>query len=517
MRPGNDSRMQKSLIDTRLSLFQNTMTHPNPSTNRLPGFSRRQAITAAAGATLTLAGRHVAHADDPQDGGSYASKRPPIDQRKFTSPSVEATITKVKADIADEQLGWLFENCYPNTLDTTVDYEEVDGEPDAFIITGDIDAMWLRDSTAQVWPYLPYMKSDKQLTRLVRGLIHRQNLCILLDPYANAFYKDLTQPSHWASDRPSPIPGVHERKWEIDSLCYPIRLANAYFERTGDSSIFNEEWQTAMHLVVKTFRTEQRKDGTTPYRFVRETSRMLDAPPFDGTGRPINPVGLIVSGFRPSDDSTLYPFLIPSNLFAIQSLRQLAKISSAQVNDQEFAAECTSLADEVQTAIDKYAVAEHMDYGQIYAYEVDGFGNAAFWDDANVPSLMSLAYLGIHQPHDPLYQRTRRFLLSQHNPYYLQGSAASGQASPHTGKDAIWPMGIILRALSSTSPEEILECVTMLRNTHAGTGFMHESFNKDNPADYSRDWFAWANTLFGELIVKIHHQHPEILSHRFSD
>ncbi|TWT73412.1 glycoside hydrolase family 125 protein [Allorhodopirellula solitaria] len=493
------------------------MTNAHRPSNSSLLFSRREVFQAAAGVTLAVASSRISVGDDSTGSLEFTSKRPPVDQRRFTCPSVEKTIDRVKADIADPQLAWLFENCYPNTLDTTVDFEESDGQPDTFIITGDIDAMWLRDSTAQVWPYLPYMRSDEKLTRLVKGLIHRQNRCILLDPYANAFYKDPTQPSHWASDRPAPIPGVHERKWEIDSLCYPIRLANAYFQRTGDASIFTDEWQNAMRLVVKTFRTEQRKDGTTPYRFLRETSRMLDAPPFDGTGRPIQPVGLIVSGFRPSDDSTLYPFLIPSNLFAIQSLRQLAVIFKEELEDQDFANQCTALADEVQAAIDQYAVRDHLDYGKIYAYEVDGFGNAAFWDDANVPSLMSLAYLGIHQPTDPIYQRTRAFLLSQHNPYYLKGSAAAGQASPHTGKENIWPMGIILRALSSTSQEEVFECVTMLRNTHAGTGFMHESFNKDNPADYSRDWFAWANTLFGELIVKVHDQYPDVLSHRFDD
>ncbi|MBB3209460.1 hypothetical protein FHS27_005300 [Rhodopirellula rubra] len=485
------------------------------SANQL-GFSRRGVLATAVAAVLAHADAYAAESFAPASR-RLASNRPPIEQRRFTSESVEATIEKVRADIKDPELAWLFENCYPNTLDTTVEYDEVDGKPDAFIITGDIDAMWLRDSTAQVWPYLPHIGSDEKLKRFVKGLIHRQNLCILLDPYANAFYKDATRPSHWASDRPEPIAGVHERKWEIDSLCYPIRLANEYYRLTNDASIFDDEWERAMRLAVHTLRVEQRKDGTTPYRFVRETTRMLDAPPFDGTGRPIAPVGLIVSAFRPSDDSSLYPYLIPSNLFAVQSLRQLATIFTEHIDDVEFANECTSFADEVHGAIQQHAVKSHLDFGTIYAYEVDGFGNAAFWDDANVPSLMSLAYLGIHDPDDPIYVRTRKFLLSPSNPYYLTGTAASGQASPHTGKNRIWPMGIILRALSSTSKEEIYECLTMLRNTHAGTGFMHEAFNKDDPRDYTRDWFAWANTLFGELIVKVHAEHPDLLARSFDD
>ena len=146
---------------------------------------------------------------------------------------------------------------------------------------------------------------------------------------------------------------------------------------------------------------------------------------------------------------------------------------------------------------------------------MDGFGNKVFMDDANVPSLMSLAYLGAHQPDDPIYMRTRKFLLSGHNPYYLKGKAAEGQASPHTGKEKIWPMGIILRAMTSLSGEEILHCLAMLKNTHAGTGFMHEAFHKDNPEDFNRKWFAWANTLFGELILKLYNERRELLASKF--
>ncbi|MAT69712.1 MAG: metal-independent alpha-mannosidase [Planctomycetaceae bacterium] len=477
--------------------------------------NRRQALASLAATGAAAVTVNQASAVLAAQSGQFASKRPPVGERCFTSDAVEQAIETVRPKIADAELAWMFENCYPNTLDTTVDYSEPGGTPDSFIITGDIDAMWLRDSTAQVWPYIPYLNDDEKLRKLVEGLVRRQVKCILLDPYANAFYKDSSRPSHWASDRPSPIAGVHERKWEIDSLCYPIRLVNAYLERTGDEGVLDAQWQEAMKTVVKTFRTEQRKDGTTPYRFARSTDRMLDAPPFDGTSRPIEPVGLIVSAFRPSDDSTLYPFLIPSNLFAVQSLRQLAEIFTKRLDDAAFAAECTALADEVDAAINKYAVVEHLDFGKIYAYEVDGFGNAAFWDDANVPSLMSLAYLGVHQPTDPLYQRTRKFLVSDNNPYFLRGKAASGQASPHTGKERIWPMGIILRALSSTDDAEIAECLAALKRTHAGTGFMHEAFNKDDPSDYTRDWFAWANTLFGELIVKVHDERPKLLARAY--
>ena len=238
---------------------------------------------------------------------------------------------------------------------------------------------------------------------------------------------------------------------------------------------------------------------------------MTDAPVYDGTGYPVRPVGMICSSFRPSDDATILSFLVPSNLFAVQTLRQLAEIYTKAIKDAAFAADCTALADEVEQAVMKWGTRDHLSYGHIYAYEADGFGNHLFMDDANVPSLMSLSYLGIHKPTDAIYQRTRKFLVSDDNPWYMRGKAAEGSGSPHTGKDGIWPMGIILRGLTSQDEQEVLLCLHMLKATHAGTGFMHESFNKDNPADFSRKWFAWANTLFGELILKVDHDYPALL------
>ena len=442
----------------------------------------------------------------------FISQRPPINKRTFTSEIVEKTIQEVLPYIKNKELAWMFENCYPNTLDTTVDYDVIDGKPDTFIITGDIDAMWLRDSTAQVWPYMPLIKNNKKLKNLILGLINRQVKCILTDPYANAFYKDLTKESHWINDIPSPQPGVHERKWEIDSLCYAIRLSHEYYELTKDATVFDGDWDKAMRLIVKTFKTEQRKDGASPYRFTRTTSAMIDAPVFNGAGRPIRPTGMICSMFRPSDDATLYPYLIPSNIFAVLSLNQLSEIYKNVLNDDSFTKECSDFAIEVDNAIKKHAVVKHLDFGEIYAYEVDGFGNRIFMDDANVPSLMSLTYLGAHKPTDTIYKNTREFLLSDSNPYFLKGKFAEGQASPHTGKEKIWPMGITLRAMTSTDKKEIAQCLEFLKATHNDTGFMHEAFDKDDPKKYNRTWFAWANTLFGELIIKIQKENPDVLA-----
>ena len=447
---------------------------------------------------------------------TFISNRPAVDKRTFNSKAVEDMIVFIKNQIEDKELSWMFENCYPNTIDTTVDYEIIDGKPDTFIITGDIDAMWLRDSTAQVWPYLPLVKKDKKIKNLIKGLINRQAKCVIRDPYANSFYKDLSKVSAHNKDVPTPIAGVHEQKWEVDSLCYVIRLSYHYYKLTGDNSIFDETWIKSSKLIYDTFLTEQRKDGKSPYRFIRNGTAMVDAPLFSGTGRPFKPNGMICSMFRPSDDATMYPFLIPSNIFASISMQQLSEIYSDEKIDLIFSKKCMSMSIEIDDAVKKYSIKEHLNFGKIYSYEIDGFGNNLYMDDANVPSLMSLAYLDSKFINDKVYQNTRKFLLSDNNPYFLKGQAAEGQASPHTGKDKIWPMGIILRAMTSNDDQEIIKCLEMLVNTHAGTGFMHEAFDKDDPSNYFRSWFAWANTLFGELIIKINDERPHLLKINYS-
>lgn len=433
---------------------------------------------------------------------TFVSKRPAIGKRNFTSDAVEEAIKTTKVKIKDPKLAWMFENCFPNTLDTTVEFGTKNNKPDTFVITGDIHAMWLRDSTAQVWPYLPLATKDKKLRTLLAGVIHRQTQCVLLDPYANAFNKELT-PGEWMSDKTDMKPGLHERKWEIDSLCYTVRLAYHYWKTTGDVSVFDANWQKATALIVNTFKTQQRKNGLGPYKFERETTRQLDTLSNNGWGQPLNPVGLINSSFRPSDDASTYGFLIPSNLFAVSSLKQLAEISSGVTKDEAFAKTCLSLASEVEAAIQKYAVVNHPKYGKVYAFEVDGFGNATFMDDANVPSLLALPYLGCVDKNDSIYLNTRKLIWSTDNPYFFNGKAGAGIGGPHVGYDMIWPMSIIMRAMTSSDDNEISWCVKTLRNTDGETGFMHESFHKDDPSNFTRKWFAWANTLFGELMLKL--------------
>jgi len=437
--------------------------------------------------------------------------RTPENKRRFKSAAVERTIARVKSKIGNKEIAWMFENCFPNTLDTTVDFEMVGGRPDTYVITGDIDAMWLRDSSAQVWPYLPLTKEDDALKQLIAGVINRQSRCILKDPYANAFYKDEKKISDWKSDATDMKPGVHERKWEIDSLCYTIRLAYAYWKTTGDTSPFDAEWYAAVLKIPLTFREQQRKYNHGPYHFQRNTSTPTDSLPGRGYGNPVNPVGLICSMFRPSDDATVFPFLVPSNFFAVVSLRQAAEMLEQIRHDTSSAEDCRALASEVETALRQYAVASPLGVGKIYPYEVDAYGNFYCIDDGNVPSLLSLPYIGAVKKDDPMYAETRRFILSSGNPYYCKGKAAEGPGGPHVGMDMIWPLGIITRGLTSTDDDEIRACLETLRRTHAGTGFMHEAFHKDDPKIFTRSWFAWANTIFGELVLKTFQERPRLL------
>lgn len=446
------------------------------------------------------------------------SLRPTEQQRLFRSKAIDKKIERVRKTIKDPILAWMFEGCFPNTLDTTIHFTEgdADHDDDTYIITGDIPAMWLRDSGAQVWPYLKYMKEDPRLQHMIRGLILRQFACIRLDPYANAFLINGSQESHWKSDNTKMLPGVWERKYEIDSLCYPLRLAHEYWRLTGDASIFDARFLQTLTLILNTFEEQQRKGGTkTSYTFTRNTSALHDTVENYGYGHPAKACGLIASTFRPSDDSTIFPFLIPSNFFAVSVLRKAADILAhvpTLAAQQALRNRCTALADEVEQALQKYAVVTTPDFGKVYAFEVDGRGNVLLMDDANAPSLLALPYLCDVPASDPIYQNTRRMIFSENNPYYFEGKpirladgttvTPRGIGSPHTGLDKIWPMSIIMRGLTSSDPAEMAECLDIIKATTGGTGFIHESFDKDNPEKFTRVWFSWANGLFAELVEK---------------
>jgi len=252
-----------------------------------------------------------------------------------------------------------------------------------------------------------------------------------------------------------------------------------------------------------------------PYSFQRTTAWATDGVPLSGYGYPMKPCGLIVSTFRPSDDSTLFGYLIPSNMFAIEVLGYLVEMfSSPKMKDETIVFKAKELQQQVQNGLKENGIIDHPKFGKIIAFEVNGYGSFHMMDDANVPSLLSLPYLGAIQPNEPLYLTTRKVVLSENNPFFYKGKAGEGVGGPHTGTDTIWPMSIILRAITSVDEKEIQMCINMLLKTHADTGFMHESFHKDDANQFTRKWFAWANTLFGELIVHTSIRHPKILANK---
>ena len=481
------------------------MTGPWTRRSVLQGIGATAAVTSARGvlAQYTPSDLHV---------------RPTLSARRFTSPAIERAIATTRSAIADPQLATVFENCFPNTLDTTVFPGTLEGHPDTFVITGDIDAMWLRDSSAQVMPYLPYAKQDPALARLIEGVIRRHARLIAIDPYANAFVRTTDAPPlSWSvHDRTELRPGVGERKWEIDSLCYTVRLAHGYWKTLGDTKPFDERWHTSARLIVRTFREQQRKTSRGPYRFQRREWNPTDTLTGSGYGTPALPNGMIFSMFRPSDDACTFPLFVPANLFAVRALTQIAELATSVLHDDELAQDATRLATEVSAAIQTSGIVDRTGFGKIFAYEVDGYGNTLCMDDANAPGLLSLPLLECIDRSDPLYQSTRRFALSESNPYFYKGTAAEGIGGPHVGDGFIWPMSLIVRGLTSNDDAEIEQCLRWLRNTTAGTNFMHEAFQKDDATKFTRPWFAWANTLFGELILRVHKEHAQLLKKSYA-
>ena len=397
---------------------------------------------------------------------------------------------------ADSRLERLFRACFLNTYETTVEQTE---EGETYIFTGDIPAMWLRDSTEQVAQYLPLAKESEEIRGMIRGLLKRQFRYIQLDPYANAFnkhasgqgHKDITKQNDW----------VWERKFEIDSLCYPLWLACKYYALTADGSALDESFVRTVETVLRTFETEQHHGEQSDYSFVRIGEYAHDTLPNGGKGDEVPYTGMIWSAFRPSDDRCEYNYFIPGNIFAVTVLRKLAALGGA-ILPERLKARCAGLAQTVEEGVKKYGTVEHPEYGTVYAYETDGKGNHLLMDDGNVPSLLSLPYLGYCSADDPVYKNTRKFILSKENPFYFAGKAAAGIGSPHTPKGYIWHIGLTVQGLTATTVEEKRTVLHTLLTTHADTFYMHESFDKDDPAQFTRPWFAWANSLFALFIME---------------
>ena len=392
----------------------------------------------------------------------------------------------------------LVKQCFLNTIETTVQ-QLSDGS--YFVITGDIPAMWLRDSAAQVKPYIKYAKEDESLRVILRSIIEKHAFYVNMDPYSNAFNAAENHNEVGYADHTDWENGwIWERKYEVDSLCASLYLSYEYFKETGDRAIFTPALHQMIETIVKTFTAEQHHEQTS-YFFVRDNCPESDTLPCDGRGRPVNPnTGMTWSGFRPSDDACQYGYLIPSNMMAVVALRYAAILSHEGFSDEALADHCTQLSKEIDKGIQSYGIVEHPVYGKMYAYETDGFGNYNLMDDANSPSLLAIPYLGYCDASDPIYQNTRRFILSKENPYYYEGTQAKGIGSPHTPKNYIWHISLSMQALTSTDEEEIRACMDSIARTHAGTNFMHEGFDVNDPSKFTREWFAWANTLFAQTV-----------------
>ncbi len=399
----------------------------------------------------------------------------------------------------EKKVARLLNNCFFNTMETTT---EILDDGTTFVFTGDIPAMWLRDSSAQVRHYIPFAASDDKMGRLIEGLIKRQVDYILTDPYANAFNIEPNNAGH-KSDITEHNPWVWERKYEVDSLCYCIQLAYLYWKETERNDIFDERYRKALNVIIELWKSEQRHFNKSTYKFRRLNCPDTDTLRNDDSGMPVNYTGMTWSGFRPSDDACTFNYLIPANMFAVVVLGYVEEIAEIIYKDHSLALSAKTLKNEIDYGIKTYGIYRHPKYGEIYSYETDGFGNYNLMDDANVPSLLSIPYLGYTSVDDPIYQNTRRFILSADNPYYFEGKFAKGIGSPHTPRQYIWHISLTMQALTSTDDNEIKELLQTIMNTDADTGFMHEGFDVNNPKEFSRHWFAWANSLFGELVYKL--------------
>ncbi|MBM7687683.1 metal-independent alpha-mannosidase [Enterococcus ureilyticus] len=388
----------------------------------------------------------------------------------------------------------VFANCFDNTLETTVKTTA----DDTFVITGDIPAMWLRDSSAQIKPYLAIATEDEQVKQLIRGLINRQIKCILIDPYANAFnesenghcyHHDSTEMNGW----------IWERKYEVDSLCYPIELAYLLWKKTGETTHFTKNFKQAAETIINVFKIEQNHENSS-YRFERFGERPEDTLSNNGLGEPCGYTGMTWSGFRPSDDSCTYHYLIPANMFAVVILDYLAEILETMYNDVILAEKARQLKNEIEQGIIEWGVVEYQGK-KVYAYEVDGLGNYLLMDDANVPSLLAAPYLGYCSMEDEVYLNTRDLILSDTNPYYFEGNKLKGIGSEHTPKNYVWPIALCIQGLTTEDQTEKVELLNTLVQTDAGTNHMHEGINVNDPAQYTREWFSWANMMFCTLLL----------------
>lgn len=411
--------------------------------------------------------------------------------------SVQAFMDRVN-ELAKEKPEWLeiFNRSFLDTLQNTVKIQE-DGT--TFVLTGDIPAMWLRDSTAQIRPYLFLANESDEIKAVIKGLIERHFRMIALDPYANAFNEEENNAGHQTDDTDM-HPIIWERKYEIDSLAYALQLSYLYYKNTNDTTHFNETFKQGVQRILEVWETEQRHEHS-PYRFERDTWRKEDTLINGGKGPETGYTGMTWSGFRPSDDACQYSYLVPSNMFAVVVLKYLEEIYTDILADTVQYERTKKLRQEIEKGIADFAIVKNAAGEEVYAYEVDGLGNDVIMDDGNVPNLLSAPYLGFCSSGNPLYQNTRKTVLSAENPYFYSGKEASGIGSSHTPVDYIWHMSLAMEGLTSSDKEEKRRILDTMVKTDGGKKAMHEGFHKDDSTQYTREWFSWPNMLFCELML----------------
>ncbi|PZG40774.1 metal-independent alpha-mannosidase [Listeria ivanovii] len=415
---------------------------------------------------------------------------------------IDGTIDRILQQVdLSEKLQRMFRKCMLNTITTTLVQKKDDS---AFLFTGDIPAMWLRDSGGQLRVFLNLDDASGKLYDVIGAVIRQQFRYIRLDPYTNAFnfggngncWSEIDQ-----SERSNPW--SWERKYELDSLCFPVELAYFYWKQTARVDLFDEGFLAAIKELIRVFRVEQHHEACSEYFFIRNNGIEQDSLPNQGRGTKVGYTGMIWSGFRPSDDACEYGYLLPANMFAVVILGYLEEMVVAfYPKEMELLTAITTMKKEVQEGIDKFGIIDHPKYGKIYAYEVDGLGNSNIMDDTGVPSLLSLPYIKYCDADEAIYQNTRRFSLSKDNRYYFEGTAAKGLGSPHTPPEYVWHMGLAIQGLTSIDDAECQELLRLFETTDAGTELTHEGFLADDPTVYTREWFSWSNSIFCEFILK---------------
>jgi len=424
-----------------------------------------------------------------------------VEKQQLLNQAIEEIANKIAAKFSDnKKLYQTFLNCYESTAKTTTKFLE---EEEAFVFTGDIAAMWLRDSSAQVVHYLPFLKDYKILEDFVRGLIKRQMRYILIDPYANAFNEEANG-NCWDVDITDSTPWDWERKYEIDSLCYPIWLLHEYWNLTKDTSVFTEDVKQVCKTIIQQWKREQKHDTDSNYSFIRLHCPESDTLSREGKGEPTGYTGMTWSGFRPSDDACKYGYLIPSNMFATVVLGYMEEFAKVIFHDSDLEEQAAKLKEEIQNGIEQYGIVHDDKLGDIYAYETDGLGHYNLMDDANVPSLLSIPWLKFSSGSDEIYQNTRKYILSKRNPYFFEGTFAKGIGSPHTPDQYIWHIALTMQGLTAQTKEEKEALLETLLNTEAGKQVMHEGFFCDDPNSYTREWFACANSLFALFVMELY-------------